>query len=1638
MPRRRLSLVRAWFCIALVCLFVAAGSSRAPVTDALASQTPSGAVSRYVGSHPVAWHPGESAASPAAQSAQALEAAWLRAQAAGNYRFDADITQVLEPRAVPEMVGRREATLSFTLDGAVQLPERAYLEMRAAANGRATPAVVLLREEGRTYTLQDGVLTLTQDPTGVPLVEADMLGYLGAAENVRALEDVSVGGQTLTRLAFDISGPRLAERARDHAQEALRARPGAPEGATVSLSPVLQRLSGQGELWLDADGLPVRQILDLRVPAMSEIYDARLHMAVDLRDFGQVQALPRAVQGADGVYRLEGIVSVGQQVAALGGASVTPPTAASTFVWQISPVAVALFLLVFAVLVLLRFYRRDPRRAYAYIAIVMVILLVTLPLLQTGSLIRFIEREAQAAAAQAASGNQMLQALGLAPQTVAKRPAPELDLTLKETAPQPARGRVSAAASLQQEVSAPSDYIEGCGQGSPTADTDGDGLSDQAEGCLGTDPYEADTDKDGLPDGLEVLGFDHGGKHWVLNPKDTDSNRDGLSDYEELSTALGGLSALLDTDSDGIPDVWDDDNDDDGVPDYVDLSAQAVSPYATGQSLSIQGGTFDGYQYIEYQVQPQNAAHLRYTTTALDWPDDDQGNVQDLDNSTEDIRLTPFMLVTANVVPSELTSEYGLRVWQHEGKTIMLVPLQPVVEGGHTMAFYGKVAYAPDMAGRIEHLQWDMEMVWMVQATVDSMVAGKVSPSTTVLNQFKETFRFSGLRISRSRGYEVGVMGTPSTPVEDRDLFTLRQGLAAVFLDYQELEFQTPGQTALGQLEARLANPATPITYTWGVTGSLVSMVSHVYGHRDEGLAGVGNSLTQDLLDAHYGYDLSDPSKLCRAVDDDGNSYYFKGTSLLLATEEEAGMLDLSDMNAAVAGQVSASLANVPIYTLRSVKLVMYEQLESSLWQMMTPSRMMQVVELRYRDQFDEFSIPDCPNLLPEDFRFITYLAYVSANIGATVVMSEDGLPVTGITPDEQRIGDVFLGIGNAAWSQVGYYVPAYISIVTGLSDSLNKLRGMDWWGRLTNQKAPGFVDEFSHLSPDIFTEAVRPTRLQTASKVVGYVNIALGAVVGAATLIMNTLQLVCGSGEDFACGNEKAFKIAGDVINVACVAVQAVGIASMALQMATKSLDAFKGVAAGLAVVGTVIGIGMAWVTFGLAIAGSDSPVVIKAAVALVIVTTIWLIFLLVINVIPVVGQIISAILCLIDTLISLLTGFLCEEGWSVSRILVELFYSVEELTTLGADPGPSWYDWTTGLRDASTGLVAGNALEVSASFAGNMVKTNGSNDDLGRSWVRGDLHGGPGSSFPAIQANSGTICTIVGDKRYCTNVPKLIFSLPTARINHKVQFEAVTTFQYVYAEYGLYGAFRWNTIADEVRIPDDDEDPEYNDIVLDVQPTTLDGWWTWNALTNPDRDGDGLTDAQEAALGTNPTTWDTDGDGLSDKFEDERRGDGFDPLMADSDMDGLNDLIEFRLNTKPNSPDTDQDGLLDGQEVYHRKEFSWDPCPGAIGDWVGGWQARLINGATYWVTSNPLLALTDADPLSDLAEKQNAFSPWARNTSPALILGVSPMDRAQAESIPDKGQPANRRELYRVQPTYHASAHDPSTLVDQGQGDS
>ena len=62
-------------------------------------------------------------------------------------------------------------------------------------------------------------------------------------------------------------------------------------------------------------------------------------------------------------------------------------------------------------------------------------------------------------------------------------------------------------------------------------DTDGDGLSDEAEAELGTDPAVSDTDGDGLDDGRETSGGS--------DPLRSDTDADGVDDAHEVATRTG-------------------------------------------------------------------------------------------------------------------------------------------------------------------------------------------------------------------------------------------------------------------------------------------------------------------------------------------------------------------------------------------------------------------------------------------------------------------------------------------------------------------------------------------------------------------------------------------------------------------------------------------------------------------------------------------------------------------------------------------------------------------------------------------------------------------------------------------------------------------------------------------------------------------------------------------------------------------------------------------------------------------------------------------------------------------------------------------------------------------------------------------
>jgi OOP family OmpA-OmpF porin len=87
-------------------------------------------------------------------------------------------------------------------------------------------------------------------------------------------------------------------------------------------------------------------------------------------------------------------------------------------------------------------------------------------------------------------------------------------------------------------------------------DSDGDGLTDDEELELGTDPYDPDTDSDGLSDGEEVNTYE-------TNPLQPDTDWDLLRDGPEVKT-YGTDPLVADTDKGGVSDgheVLEDDTD---------------------------------------------------------------------------------------------------------------------------------------------------------------------------------------------------------------------------------------------------------------------------------------------------------------------------------------------------------------------------------------------------------------------------------------------------------------------------------------------------------------------------------------------------------------------------------------------------------------------------------------------------------------------------------------------------------------------------------------------------------------------------------------------------------------------------------------------------------------------------------------------------------------------------------------------------------------------------------------------------------------------------------------------------------------------------------------------------------------------
>ena len=149
----------------------------------------------------------------------------------------------------------------------------------------------------------------------------------------------------------------------------------------------------------------------------------------------------------------------------------------------------------------------------------------------------------------------------------------------------------------------------------------------------------------------------------------------------------------------------------------------------------------------------------------------------------------------------------------------------------------------------------------------------------------------------------------------------------------------------------------------------------------------------------------------------------------------------------------------------------------------------------------------------------------------------------------------------------------------------------------------------------------------------------------------------------------------------------------------------------------------------------------------------------------------------------------------------------------------------------------------------------------------------------------------------------------------------------------------------------------------------------WDGGPTDVADSDGDGLTDAEEIALGTDPNKVDTDGDGFSDGVEVyfAKLGASFNPTQVmlpdgggldpgcppalrgvDSDCDGISDCDEQIIGTSSTLADSDGDGIPDSVEwQLHTQPASRDMEEDPDSD-------GLVNRQEVRLHMNPLLADT------------------------------------------------------------------------------
>ncbi|NHI94235.1 MAG: hypothetical protein EAX96_17215 [Candidatus Lokiarchaeota archaeon] len=1084
---------------------------------------------------------------------------------------------------------------------------------------------------------------------------------------------------------------------------------------------------------------------------------------------------------------------------------------------------------------------------------------------------------------------------------------------------------------------------------SDTTDTDGDGIYDTVEYVIGTNYNNIDTDFDLLNDSYEIYNISS-------DPQDEDTNDDGLADYFEVE----GIYSL-DIDGDGTPNVWDFDNDDDGVNDAIDISPFAKS--TTHQEFDLTVKTDGKPININFQLIPENKEHLKLYYQSWDWPYDDEGSMQDLDNSEDDVKIAPWLRVTPNIIPTQ--EEVEARGEQVISGTIE-VPLFATFDQGNIVAFHGTFYY-PERSAMDLNLK--TELIWKITGYTDLPAVAYNASNNKVA-----TIRSDGVVVASGDDVEQGILQI--IELEDNKIaLKVQNGQFITVLDNQILA--SNGSSIGSREEFTLTNQG----------GNLISLKAHnnlyvTLGVDDVLIASSSSVATFQNIDMGFAADVTHLATY-------NEPFRLTGFGI-----EENYNCNLSIFYHEDKNQTIAATMLLTNYFCRNSSTILDEM----------PAILVEHNINIYNQSIFSYS---------DNYEALTYMSNEMIPTALSIFSGSQIVPLTSIIEEAAKANDMFDNLGAYQ------YIMGDSCTIDFTSESLTIIKSLkiNFYNSST-YIAFTLAEIYEHTNTwglDNDTSYTLGTMMLlwfTGIKIITYNDVSLNfappeneviTTVNAVALVgLNALGVIASLIITFqayralsnllaipAClrglfTSAKSFQALKSVSNLGALAGGGTKI-TKALQFITKYhvLD----------VIGVLIGIALAiWAACEIAkTVGGRLGQELGAAYGIAgsIVAIVYGVILAVLFS-SVIGAIIAVVLIILD----LIFGFSSKLTEWLAKVL---FGSPHDYHHAEPSVDMEGSLETTTFDKDNNGLDVGDRIEILAHLIGT-VKGYGESKTLeGWSynvpWIRIDSPDGSGSvtsmnlehslgsnawDWPSQtnllnRTSTGSSGGTTRSDKY-DSIAWIEPGISMANFPIKLQISSrYKLMQKWYHRPAWYFGFKcWHTDWQKGSTPAEDLVTLY----YDVMPGNLNDFLKWGILTANDRDGDGLNDTYEMSEGkSNIYRYDTDSDGLNDRYELEI---GTDPQCPDTDEDSLLDGHEAIYGANATDGDTDDDGIFDFLEVagwaisfnycnqvFEMRVFSDPTNNDTDSDGVD-------DGTEYWSGLNPRSSDTNGDGTKDIGSPQ------------------------------------------------------------------